>query len=297
VDGFYKAPVEQAVVTVSRPTGDFITSGGYLVNEASGGLYAGGFGLKTSIGLNVKYNNKLTNLQGKFNAIVRRANGQVLNIKTNATDSLALSADPSKTIDGMATFVAKANLTDITDPLSPVALGGNLQLFVSLVDNGEGASGYLDKLGFTLWDGSQLLFSSNWNGAATVEQRLVGGNVDVHSSYEGKNTIISPDPKVDVVTGFNPATDQLLIPASEFDAVFKPGPALALTPAAGGPLASNQFSLGTIAMATNNRFVYNSSSGGLFYDPDGSNNAYSATQVAQLGTGLTGMSSGNIWLI
>jgi hypothetical protein len=81
--------------------------------------------------------------------------------------------------DGAATFISKANLTDITDPLNPIGIAGNLSLIVTLTDNGEPGSS--DTIGFTLWNGSELWFSSNWTGAQTEEQVLAGGNLAVHA--------------------------------------------------------------------------------------------------------------------
>jgi hypothetical protein len=175
VDGYYDRDDsgDNTVVTVSKPLDNFITGGGYLVNSASAGAYAGDPGLKTNFGFNVKFNKQLTNLQGKFTAIVRDGD-HVYQIKTNATDSLVVNPT-TKT----ATFVSKANLVDITNPLAPVSIAGNLSLIVTLTDRGEpGAS---DLIGFTLWKGSQLWFSSNWTGAQTLEQVLAGGNLVVHA--------------------------------------------------------------------------------------------------------------------
>jgi hypothetical protein len=48
-----------------------------------------------------------------------------------------------------------------------------------MTDKGEPGSS--DTFAITLYDGSNnLLFSSNWNGTATVEQLLGGGNTVVH---------------------------------------------------------------------------------------------------------------------
>jgi len=46
---------------------------------------------------------------------------------------------------------------------------------ITLSDNGE--PGSTDSIGFTLWNGSTLVYSSNWNGARTIEQVLGGGNL------------------------------------------------------------------------------------------------------------------------
>jgi PKD repeat protein len=164
---------EEVVITVSKPLQDFITGGGYLINENSVGTYAGDDGLKTNFGFSVKFNKTLTNLQGKVNAIVRQ-DGHVYQIKTNATDSLVV--DPTT---NTATFVSKANLTDITDPANPISISGSLSLIVTLTDNGE--AGTADSIGFTLWKNNKLWFSSNWTGSQTEEQVLAGGNLVVHT--------------------------------------------------------------------------------------------------------------------
>ncbi len=78
----------------------------------------------------------------------------------------------------IADFRAKANLTDVTNPLAPVSLGGNLTLQITLTDTGEPGSS--DTIAFTLWNGNKLLFSSNWSGSKTVPQTLGGGNLVVH---------------------------------------------------------------------------------------------------------------------
>jgi len=78
-----------------------------------------------------------------------------------------------------ATFTSKGNLTDITVETNPIALGGNLNMIVTMTDKGE--PGSADTFAITLYDGSNnLLFSSNWSGTQTVEQLLGGGNTVVH---------------------------------------------------------------------------------------------------------------------
>jgi hypothetical protein len=86
VDGYYtrNSPADDTVVTVSKPLDDFITGGGYLVNEATAGTYAGDAGARTNFGFNVKFNKQRTNLQGHVNIIVRRGD-RVYQIKSNST--------------------------------------------------------------------------------------------------------------------------------------------------------------------------------------------------------------------
>ena len=140
-----------------------------------------------NFGFNVNYKN-LKNLQGHAN-IIFRAGGHTYQIKSTAIDSLGIalqecqgggscSGPVSATCLGLADFRSKANLTDVTNPLAPVSLGGNLTLQITLTDKGEPGSS--DTIGITLWNGSKLFFSSDWKGAKTVETLLKGGNLVVH---------------------------------------------------------------------------------------------------------------------
>jgi hypothetical protein len=170
---------DDAVVTVSKPLGtNFITGGGYLVlTDKSAGQYAGGAGLKTNFGFNVKYNNSGKNLQGKVNLIIRAADGKVYQIKANSMDTLTVNN--AKPLARTAVFTSKASVTDITNPLAPVSLGGGHSFQMKLTDNGE--PGKTDTIGITLYanNSGALLFSSNWNGTDTIEQLLDGGNLQV----------------------------------------------------------------------------------------------------------------------
>lgn len=185
VDGYYNG-LASILVEVTEPSGSFITGGGYLVFGTSGGTYQAQSGTPTNFAFNVKYKT-MKNFQGHVNVIFQK-DGRTYQIKSTAINSLGIaqktpegstcSDPPGPTCFGIADFRSKANLTDITDPLAPISLGGNLTLQVTMTDRGEPGSD--DTIGITLWDGSKLLFSSEWNGAKTVEQNLGGGNLVVH---------------------------------------------------------------------------------------------------------------------
>jgi hypothetical protein len=182
----YYTGATSGIVEVAQPDGSFITGGGYLSIGKSGGAYPADSGSKMNFGFNVQYKN-LKNLQGHAN-IVFQSSGHTYQIKSTALDSLGIAlktangkscgGPPSATCFGIADFRSKANLTDITNPLAPVSLGGNLTLQVTMTDKGEPGSS--DTIGVTLWDGSKLVFSSEWRGSKTVEQLIGGGNLVVH---------------------------------------------------------------------------------------------------------------------
>ncbi|QGY44304.1 T9SS type A sorting domain-containing protein [Maribellus comscasis] len=173
---------EESVLTIYVPDGEFITGGGYLINNSPDGLFAADPDSKTNFGFNVKWNKQATNLQGKMNIIFRKTDGfgvkHIYQVKTNATNSLGI--DVNNDCDS-AEFVSKANLTDITNPLNPVSLGGNLELQVTLSDCSQ--NGEFDKMGISVWDNNgNLIYSSNWTGYETVKQVIEAGNIVIHSN-------------------------------------------------------------------------------------------------------------------
>ena len=69
---------------------------------------------------------------------------------------------------------ATATLFDVTTKQVKLATG--LRLHVTATD---GLAESDDAIGITLWDGNKLLFSSNWSGGDTAEQRLSTGTIKV----------------------------------------------------------------------------------------------------------------------
>ena len=212
IDGYYTrySSTDNTVITVYKPIGDFITGGGHIIPTQSAGQYAADAGKKTNFGFNVKYNKTGNNLQGNMNIIFRRTVSGVVRayqVKSNSMTSLGVNiANPNAMT---AVFVSKCNLKDITDPLLPISLGGNLTLQVNMTDRGE--PGVNDDIAISLYDGSVLLYSSNWTGNSTALMLLAGGNLVVHSGFsvnnaQTANPIISNIPAIGVeqqTIGFN----------------------------------------------------------------------------------------------
>jgi hypothetical protein len=179
VNGYYtrNSPEDGTIIVISEPTSNSITGAGYIINQSSAGTYAGDPGLKTNFGVNLKFNKKGTNIKGKVNIIVRQS-GHVYQIKTTAFTSLVINRATGSE-PGSAELIATANITDITDPASPIVLVGSATMNVSIKDYGE--PGKNDTVGITVWSKSgKLLYSSNWNGAKTIKQVLNGGNIQIH---------------------------------------------------------------------------------------------------------------------
>jgi hypothetical protein len=79
-----------------------------------------------------------------------------------------------------AVFVSKVTMKDLRNPLFGFSKGG-LTLQVNMTDRGE--PGNSDGIAMSVYDGSMLLFSSNWTGTSTAETVLSGGNLLVHSGF------------------------------------------------------------------------------------------------------------------
>src|SRR5439155_9824821 len=109
---------EPDVVTITIPGTANVSGGGFLLLQTAAGQYAGDVGSKCNFGFTMKYNTSGKNLQGQVNIIIRKA-GRIYQIKSNAIDSLATSGT---TYPKQATIVTKANLSDITNPLSPISM-------------------------------------------------------------------------------------------------------------------------------------------------------------------------------
>ena len=99
------------------------------------------------------------------------AGGYVYQVKGNSMTSLTVQTN-------RATFNGKASIQDITDTLNLISIDGGATLTVNMTDNG--ATG--DTIGITVWNNKNggTWLSSNWNGTATVQQILAGGNLVAH---------------------------------------------------------------------------------------------------------------------
>jgi hypothetical protein len=170
VDNYYTASSDPATITVGIPGTDAVTGGGYLKVINSAGTYQAN-GSKTNFGFTMKYNKTGKNIKGQCN-IIMRSGGRIYQIKSNAINSMSVNSTT-----GYANFNTKANLTDVTNSLAPVSLGGNLDLTVEMTDVSQGGTG--DLVDIQLMNGNAMLYSSNWSGTKTVLQAIDGGNIQV----------------------------------------------------------------------------------------------------------------------
>ncbi|MEH2336213.1 beta strand repeat-containing protein [Nostoc sp.] len=133
-------------------------------------------------------------------------------------------------------------------------------------------------------DGNDTLTASQAYGKNT----LIGGNGNDYltggfgndSLYGGTGTdtfaFNGYSGGVDRLYDFNATNELIQVSAAGF------GGGLSI-----GSLQKNQFTLGTSATTSNQRFIYNNITGALFFDQDGSASGFSQVKFAQLSAGVT----------
>ncbi len=126
--------------------------------------------------------------------------------------------------------------------------------------------------------------------------RLIGGTgddiirgrygIDTMTGGDGNDSFVfdTPDFGPDRITDFNVAYDRISLDSAVFTAI-----------PASGPLSSAAFRIGTAAQDADDRFIYNSVSGSLFYDSNG-NAAGGQIRIATLQAGLA-LTSNNFEII
>ncbi|WP_298917128.1 calcium-binding protein [uncultured Nostoc sp.] len=116
-------------------------------------------------------------------------------------------------------------------------------------------------------NGNDTLYGGNGNDTLTGGKGSDTFALDYINIYANE---------VDNFYDFNPTNDLIRVSASIF------GEALSL-----GSLHTTQFTIGTSATTNKERFIYNSATGALFFDLDGSASGFTQVKFAQLSPGLS----------
>ena len=176
------------------------------------------------------------------------------------------------------------------DILTAYGSSGNNLLF------GDDGNDYLDISGSSFFDNESGEFGSNrsfgnntLNGGAgndtltasgsTGNNLLSGGDGnDYLTGGNGTDTFAFDNSQegVDSLYDFNPTNDLIQVSADGFGGELS-------TPS----LSANQFTIGTSATTSEERFIYNDITGALFFDLDGSASGFTQVKFAQLSTGLS----------
>jgi hypothetical protein len=205
---YYTGKSEKAIITVAVPGTDNISGGGHQVLTQSTGRHAGTLNSKMNLGFTMKWNKSGKNIMGQAN-FIWRSGGSIYQIKSNAINTLGTF---TLTNGRRADFNTKANLTDVTDPLTPISITGNLDLSVQAFESTDGGK---DMISVILRSGNEVWFSSGPSMAP-----LSGGNIRVRSTATISTTTASlnqadPTETLNALTSFeaypNPMTSKATI--------------------------------------------------------------------------------------
>ncbi|MEH2222218.1 beta strand repeat-containing protein [Nostoc sp.] len=200
--------------------------------------------------------------------------------------------------DGNDSFnlIASSINTDLSDLVTQTVDGGNGNdsLFTNYY---FGAEGITSTFNATTNTGSITagLYRVNYNNieqlnisGTSYDDNIVGSNGnDTLFGIEGNDSLIGGDGTdtfgfynynggVDTIYDFNATNELIQVYASNFGGGLSKG-----------TLETSQFTIGTSATTTNQRFIYDFDTGALSFDQDGSSSAFTQVKFAQLSTGLS----------
>jgi uncharacterized ubiquitin-like protein YukD len=159
------------IAIVYRPNGDHITGGGYIVagEKSLAGEVKPNIASNANFGFVFRYQQKGKDLvlHGEANLVVRQENDTYT---FKAIEALSMGI-----YDNSAQFSAKVEMR-VNNESSPRYT--NLLMYATLEDHGT--PGTRDLIGFTIWNGNDLIYSSHWEGSYTRRDNLGGGNLVIH---------------------------------------------------------------------------------------------------------------------
>ena len=175
VNGYYTGG-ETVMAVVYIPSGDHVTGGGFIVPTQSAGLHPSSPNTHANFGFNFRYqqNRNRFELQGNLNLVYRQDNSE---FQFHSTEALSLGVNTHNRSAMTATFTVRGNLRR-----GGLIVRENVILLGTMTD--RGTPGTRDDIGFTIWDGNTLIYSSHWDGNSTERINLSGGNLVVHSGSD-----------------------------------------------------------------------------------------------------------------
>lgn len=190
INGYYNGEVcfETATeVTVSAPSQDFVTGGGYVALDNNAyGKYKGDPGTKNNFGFSVKWNKSYSSIQGGGINLMTRSGNHTYKLKGNKVTSLTVTP-ANGTTPATATFTCNAVVSDIVNNVV-VGSEGNCTAVIEITDvcePGSGARSSTDLIAITVKDkNGVVIYSNKWDATArkTTKQELSGGNIQIHVS-------------------------------------------------------------------------------------------------------------------
>ena len=280
-------------------TGDNLLNGGdgynlfYIANSSGNNTLIGGAGnndlvADNSTGNNILYGGDSSNYfsiqhASGNNTLVGGAGGDVFlnwystgnNLLDGGTGNDLLDYRGDSATEGItSTFNATTNIGSITAGTNRVSYKNIERLNISGTiydDNIVGSKGN-DTL-----NGGNAGNDTILGGAGN--DILTGGNGnDILYGNGGTDTFAfnNYNEGVDIIYDFNATNELIQVSANDFGGGLSPG-----------SLSANQFTIGASATTSNQRFIYDSTTGALFFDQDGSASGFTQVKFAQLLSGLS----------
>jgi hypothetical protein len=219
----------EALITISRPSPDFTTGGGYIFNNKSKGTV--GIAVnetpgKNNYGFNLKWGNNLKTLQGTFTTVIRKS-GRQYQVKTNKPTFLAIKArtDLAYVVNGKTITPYEAIMTyenavlkdltglankNCTGSVIPACSQGGGLVYLRVIDMGEPNSGAtvgtinrIDSISMLIKASNGTVFYSSEaytviNNPAVIKLLpIVKGNIQVHVAGANSSARLSTDNTLD----------------------------------------------------------------------------------------------------
>ena len=190
------------------------------------------------------------------------------------TNAVAATGGTDTVLSSLAAFTLTTNVENLTLTGSS-AINGTGNTLNNVITGNAAANSLSGGLGNDALIGGAGYDTLVGNGGADTLTGGAGSDCfNFSSRIEG----------VDRITDFNVADDTIVVSAAGF------GSGLV----AGAAIAATQIRIGSAANSASQRFIYNATTGGLFFDPDG-NGITAQTQLATLITGLA-MTNADIFI-
>ena len=167
VGGYYTGG-DGGQIDVGGDEGSVSLNGDYTASNGAG-TRAADDGSKTKVDLNIRFKGtKQAKEILKGNVSVRfESGGASYELESDTLEALGVDEG------GAASLRAAATLTDVTKKTGGAVVTG-LTLVLTFSEEGKHGT-----VGITVWNGSTLVFSSDWTGSSTRERALEHGTVHV----------------------------------------------------------------------------------------------------------------------
>jgi hypothetical protein len=214
VGGYHirNASADNTVVQLYRQVGDLVTGGGTISPVLSSGKFSSDPDKKINFGFLARFNQSAVIINSDVIAVFRKTYaGMLRTFQIEGTDIRGLNVNVDDPNAMTSSFRCTGTLTDITDPLAPVYLIGDLDINVAYTD--RGLPGTVDGVSFEVWSGGTLYYSSNWIADVSKELNLIAGNILIQSNYNveadmvtGIDGLIDSGPNVRITAYPNPSS-------------------------------------------------------------------------------------------